>query len=369
MSTHRERTGIRRERSDMAGAESGGTKAPALELRVGLLLLPDFTLLALTGFLEALRIAGDDADHSRNLYCRWDIMSPKSGYLRSSCGLSVSPTSKLQPPENFDYIVVVGGRLEAHERTDPAIIEYAQHAAARGIPLIGACTGSFLLARAGLMKGHRACVHQFHLTEFQSEFPDIAVESNRLFIIDGPRITCPGGASAFDLAIQLIQRHCGRDRALKTVYQLLFDEARSSSHPQSLTAIDISAPVRDPLVRRAVLIMQQTIGATLPIQAIADQLGTNVKRLSRAFQTHLRTSPGETYRQIRLERALWLVEHSGRSMSEIAYECGFADASHFSRTFRSAYDVSPSDIRAKLLPQERIQTSTRSEYLAHVLPN
>lgn len=353
----------------MAGEESRGVAAPALELRIGLLPLPDFTLLALTGFLEALRIAGDDADRSRNLYCRWDIMSPNSGYLRSSCGLSVSPTSKLQPPESFDYIVVVGGRLEAHERTDPAIIEYVQRASARRVPLIGACTGSFLLARAGLMDGYRACVHQFHLTEFQSEFPDIAVESNRLFVIDGPRITCPGGASAFDLAIHLIQRHCGRDRALKTVYQLLFDEARSSSHPQSLTAVDISAPARDPMVRRAVLIMQQTIGASLPIQAVADQLGTNVKRLSRAFQAHLGTSPGGTYRQIRLERALWLVEHSARSMSEIAYECGFADASHFSRTFRSAFGVRPSDIRAKLMPQPGMQRPSAGSYIGHVQPN
>lgn len=353
----------------MAGEESASAKAPALELRVGLLLLPDFTLLALTGFLEALRIAGDDADHSRNLYCRWEIMSPNSGDLRSSCGLSVSPTSKLQPPESFDYVVVVGGLLEAHDRADPAIIEYVQLAAARGVPLVGACTGSFLLARAGLMDGHRACIHQYHLNEFQSEFPDIAVESNQLFIIDGPRITCPGGASAFDLAIQLIQRHCGRDRALKTVYMLLFDEARSSSHPQGLTMIDVSAPVRDPMVRRAVLIMQQTIGASLPIQAIADQLGTNVRRLSRAFQTHLGTSPGGTYRQIRLERALWLVEHSGRSMSEIAYECGFADASHFSRTFRSAFAVSPSDLRAKLLPQGAIQRPSAGSYIGHVRPN
>lgn len=323
-------------------------EAPVLELRLGILLLPDFTLLALTGFLEALRIAGDEFDLSRNLYCRWDIMAPDGRQIRSSCGLNILPTSRLQPPENFDYIVVVGGKLQSHERTDDAIVDYIRAAAAGPVPLIGACTGSFMLARAGAMAGRRACVHQFHVAEFQSEFPDISIESDRLFTVDGPRLTCPGGASAFDLAIHLIQRHCGRDRALKTVSLLLFDEARASNHPQARVALDLSAPVRDPLVRRALLIMQQNMGNPLTIHDIAGTLSTNVRQLTRAFHAQLTMSPAQTYRQIRLERALWLIEHTIKSMSEIAYECGFADASHFSRTFREVFDASPSDVRADL---------------------
>ncbi len=323
-------------------------EAPVLELRLGFLLLPDFTLLALTGFLEALRIAGDEFDLSRNLYCQWDIMAPDSRQIRSSCGLNILPTSRLQPPGNFDYIVVVGGRLQSHERTNEAIVDYIRAAAEGPVPLIGACTGSFLLARAGAMAGRRACVHQFHVAEFQSEFPDIAIESDRLFTIDGPRLTCPGGASAFDLAIHLIQRHCGRDRALKTVSLLLFDEARASNHPQARVALDLSAPVRDPLVRRALLIMQQNIGSPVTIGSIAATLDTNVRQLTRVFHAQLAMSPAQTYRQIRLERALWLIEHTAKSMSEIAYECGFADASHFSRTFREVFDASPTDVRADL---------------------
>lgn len=321
--------------------------APVLELRMGFLLLPDFTLLALTGFLEALRISGDELDLSRNLFCQWEIMAPTGRAIRSSCGLTVLPSATLQPPEGFDYIVVVGGKLQSHQRTDPAIISYIR-AAAGSVPLIGACTGSFMLARLGAMQGRRACVHQFHVAQFQSEFPDIVVESDRLFTIDGPRLTCPGGASAFDLAIHLIQRHCGRERALRTVSMLLFDEVRASNHPQARAALDLSAPVRDPLVRRALLIMQQNLGRPVTIHSIAEKLGTNVRRLTRGFDAELAMPPSQTYRQIRLERAMWLIEHTLKSMSEIAYECGFADASHFSRTFREVFNTSPSDVRSDL---------------------
>lgn len=321
-------------------------EAPVVELRIGFLLLPDFTLLALTGFLEALRIAGDESDLSRNLYCQWEIMAPTGRPIRSSCGLPVLPTTTLEPPERFDYVVVVGGKLQSHPRTDSAIIHYIR-AAAASVPLIGACTGSFMLARAGVMEGRRVCVHQFHVSQFQAEFPDIAVESDHLFTIDGPRLTCPGGASAFDLAIHLIQRHCGRERALRTVSLLLFDEVRAGNHPQGRTAKDLSAPVRDPLVRRALLIMQQNVGRPVTIDGIAKALGTNARRLTRLFDAELAMSPAQTYRQIRLERAKWLIEHSVKSMSEIAYECGFADASHFSRSYREAFGASPSDVRSE----------------------
>lgn len=353
----------------MSAKSAQRVEAPVLELQLGFLLLPDFTLLALTGFIEALRIAGDEVDLSRNLYCRWDIMAPNSREIRSSCGLTILPTSKLQPPGNFDYIVVVGGKLQSHERTDKAIIDYIRAAAAGPVPLIGACTGSFMLARAGAMEGRRACVHQFHVAEFQSEFPEIMVDSDRLFTIDGPRLTCPGGASAFDLAIHLIQRHCGRDRALKTVSQLLFDEARASNHPQARTALDLSAPVRDPLVRRALLLMQQNMGSPVAIHSIAETLGTNVRRLTRGFQAQLAMSPAQTYRQIRLERALWLIEHTIKSMSEIAYECGFADASHFSRVFREVFDTSPSDLRTDLRSRTAEPLAVAGRFMPELSPN
>ncbi|MDT9600208.1 GlxA family transcriptional regulator [Sphingosinicella rhizophila] len=346
----------------------GRPRLAGVQLRVGFLLMPDFTLMALTGFIEALRLAGDELDHSRNLYCSWEVMAPRPKAIRSSSGLSVLPTSGLKPPESFDYIVVIGGRLESHDRTDPSIIDYLRAAADAGIPLVGACTGSFLLARAGLMDNHRCCVHQFHLSDFQSEFPDIETEPDHLFLVDRRRITSAGGASSIDLAMHLIQRHCGRARALKVACQLVFEEARAGNHPQARTAVDWSANVRNPIIRRALLVMQQNIGTTIPIPTIASTVGVNAKQLERLFLAQLNASPIKIYRQIRLERALWLIEHSVKSMSEIAYECGFSDASHFSRTCREVFGTSPKEIRETRLNRADNPTCSITGMLPDLLP-
>ena len=82
----------------------------------------------------------------------------------------------------------------------------------RRVPLIGICTGSFILCRAGLMNGRRSCVSWYHYQDFLEAFPGHDVVADRLFLADGPRITCAGGAGAAALATYLIEQHLGRGR-------------------------------------------------------------------------------------------------------------------------------------------------------------
>src|SRR3546814_12805842 len=85
------------------------------------------------------------------------------------------------------------------------------------VPLLGLCTGSFIRARAGLLDGYQICVSWFHIGEFKDEFPSLRAESSRMFVIDRDRLTCAGGTSVVHLASHLIEKHCGRAQALKSL--------------------------------------------------------------------------------------------------------------------------------------------------------
>lgn len=85
------------------------------QLRVGFLLAHNFTLSALSLFVDALRLAADEGDRSRPIHCSWSVMSPRGETVRSSCGVGVSPTGPLTAPTEFDYIVVVGGLLSGRD--------------------------------------------------------------------------------------------------------------------------------------------------------------------------------------------------------------------------------------------------------------
>ena len=95
----------------MATSSSARVERSGADLTVGVILVPSFTLLAFAGFMDTLRLAADEGDRSRQLRCRWYVMTSTGRAVRSSCGALVSPTSELVDPRLLDYVVVVGGLL------------------------------------------------------------------------------------------------------------------------------------------------------------------------------------------------------------------------------------------------------------------
>ncbi|MEX2480344.1 MAG: DJ-1/PfpI family protein, partial [Gammaproteobacteria bacterium] len=120
--------------------------APAAHrLRVGFILAPRFTLCAFANFVDVLRLAADEGDRSRPILCTWRVLSASMNPIRSSAGISVQPEERLGDPTRFDYIVVVGGLVGEIERLDPEYTAFLRRAGAAGVPLVGVCTGAFIL--------------------------------------------------------------------------------------------------------------------------------------------------------------------------------------------------------------------------------
>lgn len=312
-------------------------------LRVGIILADNFTLSAFALFVDHLRLAADEGDRSRPLKVQWSIMSSRPDPRRASCGVMTSPTSSFVDPRNFNYVVVVGGVLHAGQQIDEATERYLHRAADAGVKLIGMCTGSFILCRAGLMKGRKVCVSWYHYQDFLDEFPDHDVVADRLFVADGDRITCAGGAGTADLASHLIERHLGWSVAQKASQVLLFDRTRAGGDAQPHPPM--SEKVSDPRVRRALLLMEQNLAGPLPIAQVAEKLGLSTRQFERLCHTTLGMSPASAYRKLRLRYAHWLIGNTDRSVTEIAHAAGFADCAHFSRQFKETYGTSPSGTR------------------------
>src|ERR1700722_2113708 len=312
-------------------------------LRVGVVLAHQFTLSAFAVFIDHLRLAADEGDRSRPLNVQWSIMSARPEAVSASCGVLIQPTSPLLPPEQLDYVVVIGGILHAGPQIDEPTARYLREVGATAAPLIGICTGSFILCRSGLMKGRRSCVSWYHYQDFLEAFPNQEVVADRLFLADGPRITCAGGAGAAALATYLIEQHLGRAVAQKASQVLLFDRPRSGSEAQPHPPL--SETVAEPRVRRALLLMEQNLARPIAVAAVAAELGLSARQLERLCRQHVGMGPASLYRQLRMRYANWLIENTDRSVTDIANEAGFADCAHFSRQFNDAYGLSPSTRR------------------------
>ncbi|MCE9664959.1 GlxA family transcriptional regulator [Halomonas sp. M5N1S17] len=319
--------------------------ATEASLSVGFVLLHRFTLFPFAAFVDCLRLAADEGDRSRQLRCHWTFMTSAGQEAVSSCGAAVSPCRTFQPPDEFDYIVVIGGVQDQQDRVDTTALAYLRQAAAAQVPLVGLCTGVFALIQAGLMKERRCCVSWYHHHDMVQRFPTIEPVADRLFIDDGDRITCAGGAAGADLAAYLVERHLGKAWAMKSLHIMQLDEGRTGVHPQPQPVV--FGKVEDRLVRRSIALLEQHLGEAISMEVLAERVGTSRRNLERRFREVLGVGPQKFARDLRLRYGLWLLHYTSKSITEIGERCGFADTPHFSRHFRSAFGMTPSEMRKR----------------------
>jgi transcriptional regulator GlxA family with amidase domain len=320
-------------------------------LRIGFVLSRNFTLSAFALFVDTLRLAGDELDRSGRIHADWQVLGSTRHLIRSSCGVSVAPTSDFLEPTSFDYIVVVGGLLTMEEPVDADTVRYLQQAARKDVPLIGLCTGTFILAEAGLMENHRACVSWLHYKAYKERFPENPVRSDRLFDFGPGRGSCVGGASSADMAAFLVRRHIDKAAERNALDVLHIHHARPGTDLQSRQPLagsmeDVAFDI-DPRLRAVLLIMERDLDIAVPIETLASKTGISRRQLERMFHKDLGLTPAEAYTRIRMQKAQALLQNSRVSLIEIALEVGLNSAPHLSRTFKRTYGVTPSQYRLR----------------------
>ena len=318
---------------------------PRPDLRVALLPLPEFALLPFGGFVDKLRFTADEADYSRQRWCTWRVLGLAPGQVRASSGveLAIDTVAKDVHWRDFDLLVVFGGRsAAATEALAPHYRATLRSAAAAGLTLAAIDNASFLLAACGLLDNHAVSLHWRHAAEFRASFPRIRILDDRLFHVDGKHASCAGGTAAIDLAIALLERACGRPRALKGLADMLVDEARSGQSPlRSMDATQLAPP---PLAR-ALALMHTHLATPMGADALAQRAGISRRQLDRLFHEHHGMPAAAYWQELRLQQARWRLINSNHSLAQIADEIGLVDTSHLSRLFRRRFGNSPAAFR------------------------
>lgn len=324
----------------MDARQGATTRCATGPLRVGFVLTKDFTLSAFSEFIDVLRLAADNADHSRSLHCQWYVMSASSRQVRSSCGLLVPPTAGLMPSSELDYVVVVGGLLRRNSTLDSQTIEYLLRMGRTRSRLVGVGIGSLVLCRLGLLESRKCSISWLHYRDFVQEFDNVVPVADQPYVIDGNRITCAGGVGTAYLAAELVARHLGEATAQKILHMLHMD--RTSPRSNARPAPPQDSVGHDDRVARALLLMEQNLSRPLPIGHLAARLHTSPRELERLFKNIVGRSPRSTYLQLRLKHAKWMLslEHS---LVSVAANTGFSDGARFGKAFKAAYGVNPSE--------------------------
>jgi transcriptional regulator GlxA family with amidase domain len=306
---------------------------------LGLLLIDGFALMSYASVIEPYRAANVLA--GEELY-RWVHVSIDGRPVRASNGASVFADLAVGQPLACDTLFVFAAGDPVSFR-DAATFAWLRDLARRGATLAGVSGGPFLLANAGLLDGHRATIHWDHRPAFTEAFAGIAIEPS-LYVIDRRRVTCAGGASGLDLAIELIEREQGHALASRVGDWFIHPEARAADQPQRASLRERYGVAND-RVLKVLSRMEASVEEPETRAALARIAGVSLRQLERLFVTHVGESLNDCYRRIRLDQAAQLLRKTGLSATSVAIACGFRSSSHFSRAYKARYGISPAQGR------------------------
>lgn len=308
-------------------------------------LVPRFSMLTLFCLLEPLRVANR---FGRDLFA-WRLLSADGEAVLASNGVRIDVDGPLESLTDASRLMVVSSyEAEATVRLqDRAVL---RRIAAHGGWLGGLDTAPFILARAGVLSGHRVALHWESVPAFRREFPELDI-SPASYEFDATRLTGSGGAASIDMMLTWIENAYGPALADAVGRQLVHKRPGEDGG-------DVSRRRYKELPRivvRTLAVMEANLTQALPIPEVCRLVGQSQRQLTRLFQRHFDETPQQCYLGMRLDRARQLLADSRCFVTEAALASGFIQPAHFTRAYRKRFGEAPSAIveRRRCLKHEQ----------------
>lgn len=289
------------------------------------------------------------------------IVSPDGKPTRSYNGHKIDVSGDLSAAEGCDIILLAP--IMPSTTTTAAIAEkikalhmllpWLRKQAASGSCIATSCTGSFLLAEAGLLDGKVTTTHWRAAQAFRERYPQVVLRESELVTEDG-NLLCSGGAVSYiDLAIHLVRRFAGPALALQCARMLVFDPGRDRQSPY--LAFEPRKAHGDQNVLKAQEWLESHYWRDVDVESVADLLGMS----SRNFKRRFKAACGETMtgylQRTRIAAACDRLISGDAPIQQIIFDVGYSDASSFSRLFKEATGTTMGEYRKRFQPgtQER----------------
>ncbi len=310
--------------------------------RVSFILREHFSMMAFTGAVDALVTANL---MSSTPVFEVEVVGGDSNLVVSDLGISISTDCTLNAldEKRQDILVVCGGfrvRLEG----EPLLRTKLRSADAAGAVLGGLWNGAFFLAEAGLLDGHDCAFHPDCRAMMMELFPKVNVTSHSQ-VLDRRRISCAGANSSLGMMLEVV-RHSAGDELVSAVEEVLSCDKMKDVVDVSVVSIDFD-PTLPESIKLALELMHSNIEDPIEIEEIARYVGISRRHLERLFRRYVKATPPRYYLELRLTRARQLLQHTNKSLIEIAVASGFVTLPHFQRCFRAMFDMAPGQFRKR----------------------
>ena len=302
-------------------------------------LFDDFQLLDATGPIAAFEVA---AQRAAGAAYRIVLAGKASGRARASVGVALD-IEALSSVETIDTLIVAGGLGTGSAMACEETLQAIREANQRARRLCSVCTGSFLLAAAGLLDGLSATTHWECAPDFARRFPEVRTKADRIYVRQGRVWTSAGVSAGIDLALALIAEDLGEEIARQTARAMVVYYRRPGGQSQFSTLLELSSA--DHRFSNLLNNVRRRLDFHWTVEALAREAHMSPRQFSRAFGAATGLSPAKAVERLRLEAARERIEAGVEPIEVVAVKVGFGDSHRMRRAFIQSFGVPPQSVR------------------------
>jgi transcriptional regulator GlxA family with amidase domain len=247
---------------------------------------------------------------------------------------------------DIDTLIVTGIDEPDDARRDPDLLRWLARTAPHARRVVGLCTGTFVLAEAGLLDGRSATTHWMDCDELARRFPAITVQRDPIYVRDRGVYTSAGSTAGLDLVLALVEEDVGRRVALQVAQRMVFFLKRPGGQAQFSAQLSTQMAEREPLRDLQAWILDHP-GANLSVDALARRVSMSPRNFFRVFVREVGMTPGRFVERARVEAARRLLEETSRGIPDVAAACGFGSPETMRIAFRRSLGVNPKGYRSR----------------------
>lgn len=262
--------------------------------------------------------------------------------LRTASGIRLLTDAAWAQCSGIDTLLVAGGPVAEH--APQALVDWLRETAPRVRRVGSICSGTFILARAGLLEGRRATTHWLKVEQLRAFSPNITVLGDALHVKDGPVYSSAGVTAGIDLALALLEEDFGRELALNVARLLVLYLKRPGGQSQFSTAL-LAQFQEGGTLAPTIQWLRENHHRPLRNEDLAEHAAMSPRNFARVFKRETGSTPAHFIEGIRLEAAVKRLEESTQALETTARECGFQSCEHFRLAFARRFGITPSQYR------------------------
>ncbi len=320
--------------------------------RIAFVLFPAFQQLDLAGPMAAFEVAA----LARPQSYAWRLCASKVGTVRSSAGVEWPVRALPRVLSDIDLVMVIGGDGVDAASNDVALIGWLQRASRAGKRIASICSGSLILASAGLLDHRRATTHWSRSRQFEIDHPQVRLQPDRIYVREPamrrrvrplPEVwTSAGMTAGIDLCLAMIAHDLGEDLARDVARQLVVERRRPGGQSQFSTMLELQPP--DGRFGALIDHVRRHLRQDHRVESLAERACMSPRHFARSFRAETGTSPAQAVERMRVEAARSLLEGASASIQRVAVDCGFGNPERMRRSFVRLLGRPPATFRTPL---------------------